>query len=834
MKKLIIAGNGMVGLKLCEKLRDRAGSDLLEIVVYGEEPRPAYDRVHLSSYFEGQRSDDLLLAPRSWYEERGIRLRTGEAVTRIDRESRRVLTSTGETDRYDELVLATGSTPFVPPSLAGTAMPGVFVYRTVEDLEAIDAFAGGCRRGAVLGGGLLGLEAAGALRHLGLSTTVIEYMPRLMPRQLDEGGATVLHRKLEALGVEVLIGKDARRILGNGRMSGVAFADGTELEAEMLLISAGIRPRDDLARDCGLEVGERGGVVVDDRMRTSDEAIFAIGEVALHDGVTYGLVGPGYRMAEVAAEQIAGPHAERVTLFQRCDTSTTLKLVGVDVASFGDPFGSEDTVPIVYDDPFEGVYKKIHLSADGTRLLGGFLVGDGSQYGLLHQMVLNGLPCPENPADLILGSRGASAAGAGVADLPSEAQICSCENVSKEQVERAVADQDATDIARIGKLTRAGTGCGGCKPLLTDLVTHQLESMGRTVSRSLCEHFDYTRQELYDIIRVRRIRSFDDLLDEYGSGDGCEVCKPAVASLMASLFAQIAPEQETIQDTNDRFLANIQRGGTYSIVPRVPGGEITPQKLRVIGEVAEKYDLYTKITGGQRIDLFGARVEQLPSIWEELIAAGFESGHAYGKALRTVKSCVGSSWCRYGVQDSVGFAIRVENRYKGIRAPHKIKGAVSGCIRECAEAQSKDFGVIATEKGWNLYVCGNGGTRPQHAQLLATDLDEESCVRLIDRFLMFYIRTADPLTRTAKWLNALEGGIDYLHDVLVRDSLGLGEELEREMEELVQDYECEWKAVVGNPELRRRFAPFVNVDEPDPEISFVTVRDQKQPVPWPT
>jgi nitrite reductase (NADH) large subunit len=448
-------------------------------------------------------------------------------------------------------------------------------------------------------------------------------------------------------------------------------------------------------------------------------------------------------------------------------------------------------------------------------------------------MCVDELLCPPSPEDLILGARSGEGGGrAGIGLLPESAQICSCEGVCKGEIESAIRDRELTEVAQVRACTGAGTGCGGCNPLLTELLDRTLAGLGQEVKRVLCEHFAYTRQELFDIVRVRGIRSFDALLDEYGTGDGCEVCKPAAASVVASVFAEIAVEQNSIQDTNDRFLANLQRGGTYSVVPRVPGGEITPRQLQTIGRVAEKFNLYTKITGGQRIDLFGARVDQLPQIWEELIAAGFESGHAYGKALRTVKSCVGSSWCRFGVQDSVGFAIEVENRYKGIRAPHKLKSAVSGCIRECAEARSKDFGMIATEKGYNLYVCGNGGANPAHGELLAADLDESACIRLIDRFLMFYIRTAPPLTRTSTWLSRLEGGIDYLKTVLVEDSLGICAELEAGMAALVEGYRCEWKAVVESPELRARFSHFVNTPEPDPSLNFVPMRGQKQPSPW--
>ena len=830
----------MVGFKLCQKLRERAGPEELEITVYGEEPRPAYDRVHLSSYFSGKGADDLLMAPRSWYEEQHIALHTSERVEWIDRSAKRVGTKSGASCEYDELVLATGSSPFVP-DVVGSDLPGVFLYRTLEDLEAIEDYGFDCERGAVLGGGLLGLEAAKALLDMELDTTVVEFMPRLMPRQLDDGAAVVPRDQLEGLGLSVLTGKETEEICGpdgvtglrfscgSDGVTGLRFSDGSTLPTDMLVISAGIRPRDELARKSGLTVGLRGGIVVDDRLKTNDDAIYAIGEAALHNGIIHGLVGPGYAMAGVVASQIVD---DETTVFSGSDTATKLKLIGVDVASFGDPFDGDGSVPIVYNDRVNGIYKKINVAADGSRLLGGVLVGDMSSHGLLQQMYLNGSPCSGDPANLILGPRGNGSASAGLDLLPLESQVCSCENVTRGTIEQAVLDHDLTEVADVARSTRAGTGCGGCKPLVSDLLVYLMEAGGKEVSRSLCEHFAYTRQELYDLIKVRNVKSFDELVDGYGTGDGCEICKPAVASLMASIFAEIATSQPTIQDTNDRFLANIQRGGTYSVIPRVPGGEITPKKLYTIACVAEKYGLYTKITGGQRIDLFGARVEQLPFIWEELIEAGFESGHAYGKALRTVKSCVGTSWCRYGVQDAVSFAIKVEERYKGIRAPHKIKSAVSGCTRECAEAQSKDFGLIATERGWNLYVCGNGGANPQHAKLFESDLDEDACIKLIDRFLMFYIKTAPPLTRTAKWLNNLDGGLEYLRDVIVRDSLGICAELEQEMEELVGNYECEWRTVVESPELRKRFSHFVNVEEPDPTLEFVPMRGQRIPAPW--
>lgn len=828
--KIIIVGNGMVGYKFCEKIRKKTNGIPFEITVYGEEHRPAYDRVHLSEYFSGKSADDLLLAPTDWYNKHHIKLITGELVTEIDPIEKKIRTHKGTVEGYDKLILATGSSPFMPP-LHGIDKTGVFAYRTIEDLQQMEAYGKSAKKAVVIGGGLLGLEAAKALLDMGLETHVIEFADRLMPRQLDVRGALVLRDKLSSLGLHIHTSKSTKEILGNDRISGLSFADGSSLDCDMLVVSAGIRPRDELARKSGIQTGSRGGILVDNYLQTNFPDIYAIGEVALHNEMIYGLVAPGYEMAEVVASRLCGDTGKSFTGF---DMSTKLKLIGVDVASFGDALDiEEECVPIVYENKSKGVYKRINITRDGRYLKGGILVGDAESYNMLLQITQNSLPLPEDPADLILGSRNAGQGGGqGVDALPDTAQICSCEGITKGDICTAILNEELTDLAGIKKTTKACTGCGGCTPLVADILKSTLESQGKVVKKTLCEHFAYTRQELYDLIKIQHIKTYSELLGRYGEGDGCEVCKPAVASLLASIWNEVILKQSTIQDTNDRFLANIQKGGSYSVVPRIPAGEITPDKLLVIAQVAKKYNLYTKITGGQRIDLFGAQLHELPAIWEELIAAGFESGHAYGKSLRTIKSCVGSTWCRFGVQDSVGFAIDIEHRYKGLRAPHKLKGAVSGCIRECAEAQSKDFGIIATEKGWNLYVCGNGGARPQHAQLLIGDIDSESCIRYLDRFLMYYIKTAEPLTRTATWLNKLEGGLSYLYDVIVNDALGIGAELEAEMKALIANYECEWKHAVENESMRKRFKHFANSDEGDPYVQFEEVRGQRIPTNW--
>jgi nitrite reductase (NADH) large subunit len=830
-KTLVVIGNGMVGHRFCERLVAFDADRSYQVVTFCEEPRPAYDRVNLTKYFSCRDPRKLSLADPAWYEKHGITLHLGDRAVAIDRERRVVRSAQGREIPYDKIVLATGSAPFVPP-VPGIDKKGVFVYRTIEDLDQIIAYGETVRKAAVIGGGLLGLEAAKAAYDLGLETHVVEFAPRLMPRQIDDTGSKVLVGKINALGVQVHLGKNTKEILGNGKVEGMAFADGGELDAKMIVVSAGIKPRDELARACGLTVGQRGGVVVDDHLRTSDPDIYAVGEVALYGGMVYGLVAPGYEMAEIAAANLTGQ--ERV--FKGADLSTKLKLMGVDVASFGNCFADDKTAkPITYEDPFKGSYKKLLFTLDGTRLVGGILVGDASEYGQLSMLAKSGQPLSMTPSELLLGKGGVPASAGGVVtSIPNDTQVCSCNNVTKIQICDAIRGKNLTSVEEVKLCTKAGTGCGGCLPLVTDLFKAEVKASGKKVSNNLCEHFACTRQELFEIVKIKRIKTFGELVRTHGRGQGCEICKPAVASILASLWNENIVHHTTIQDTNDRFLANIQRGGTYSVVPRVPGGEITPDKLIALGRVAKKYGLYTKITGGQRVDLFGAPVHLLPDIWEELIAAGFESGHAYGKAMRTVKSCVGTTWCRYGVQDSVSMAVRVENRYKGVRSPHKLKAAVSGCVRECAEAQGKDFGLIATEKGYNLYVCGNGGAKPRHADLLAADLDADTAIKYIDRFLMYYIQTADRLTRTSVWLEKMDGGIEYLRDVLVNDRLGICDELERQMQFLVDTYKCEWTEVVNDPEKRRLFKQFINTDETEPTIEFVQQREQHRPADWTT
>ena len=812
-----------------------------QVTVLTEEAHLPYDRVALSKALT-QTDVDLTLGEASMWDHEALTLVTGERAVKIDSVAKSVLTAAGNKYEYDELVVASGS------DAARLPIPGAehtHVYRTLEDVWAINkAIADlgdklGRKVNAVtIGGGLLGLESAAGTEQLGATPVVINGAPWLMNTQLDEGAGQALGRLIEAKGFEVHGGVFPSEVVtdDDGQVTGVLMADGRTIDADLVIVAIGVKPRDDLFRAAEGEeqlfsLGQRGGVVINDFCATEVEGIWAIGEVANFEGMCLGLVAPANTMAEIVADRLHGGEAT----FPGFDTATKLKLSGVDVASFGDAFArTEHSLEIVYADPARGVYQKIVTTDDAKTLLGGIFVGDASPYMSLRPLL--GRELPAEPGAYL------SAAGGGEApetELPDDAILCSCNNVAagtiRDTINGCGACEGNAPVQELGELkgcTRAGTQCGSCVPMLKKLLEGELTKSGIEVSKALCEHISLSRQELFDAIRVLELTSFEDIMAKYGTGAGCDICKPTIASILASQHSAYVLDagRGTLQDTNDRALANMQKDGTYSVVPRIAGGEITPKGLGVIAAVAEKYGLYTKITGGQRIDMFGARLEQLPDIWKELVDAGFESGQAYGKSLRTVKSCVGSTWCRFGVQDSVQMAIALELRYRGLRSPHKLKMGVSGCARECAEARGKDVGVIATADGWNLYVGGNGGATPAHAQLLAKDLDDETLIKYIDRYLMYYIRTADRLQRTARWQEELDGGLKHVEEVVVNDSLGIAEELEAAMSKHIDTYEDEWAETLKDPERLRRFRSFVNApDQKDDSITFVPERGQIRP-----
>ena len=787
-----------------------------------------------------------------------------------------VSTQTGETVPYDILVLATGSDALLPRHTPGHDAKGVFVYRTIEDLQKLISFADTVpdTNGIVVGGGLLGLEAAKAMMDLERfrSVKLIERNRWVLSRQLDGDAGNLVVDLVRALGLDVMLSKRIGKIEvnDNNAVKGVVFEDGERLACTCVMFAIGIRARDELARGAGISCAARGGgIVVNADLMTSEKDIYAIGECASWEEQTFGLIAPGIEMADVLSFNLTQAKVHSPRTFKRPDLSTKLKLLGVDVASFGDFFADRDgpkempgrmqkkavngekkedqvkhitdgpppppVKALTYKDPFQAVYKKYLFTLDGKYLLGGMMIGDTKDYVKLVPMVKNQKPLDIPPSQFILG---ASKEGEDNADdLTDDTQICSCHNVTKGDVCNVVKDGTCKSIGDVKSCTKAGTGCGGCMPLVQSIFNKQMKDMGQEVSNHLCPHFKHSRMDLYNIISIKGLKDLPAVMKEAGTDPnslGCEACKPAIGSILASLYNQhiMTNPLHALQDTNDRFLANIQRNGTFSVIPRIAGGEITPDKLIAIGQVAKKYNLYTKITGGQRIDMFGAKKQDLPSIWRELIDAGHESGHAYAKSLRTVKSCVGTSWCRFGIGDSVGMAVRLEERYKSIRSPHKIKGGVSGCVRECAEAQNKDFGLIATDKGFNVFVGGNGGAKPRHSELLAKDVPPDDVVPILDRYLMLYIRTADKLQRTARWVENLPGGIKYLQDVILHDKLGLASDLEKQMEELVGTFFCEWTQALNDPDLVSKFGQFANTKDSLPTMENIEERGQTRPAYW--
>lgn len=871
-KKVVVVGLGMVGIAFIEKLMKLdVKRREYDIVVIGEEAHLAYNRVGLTSFFQHRQVENLYLNPESWYSsmpEGSLSYHLNCMVTAIDSEKKTVETSQGQTVPYDILVLATGSDAVLPRHTPGYDANGVFVYRTIDDLQKLIAYSANKRgtTGAVVGGGLLGLEAAKAMMDLEDYSKVklIERNRWVLSRQLDGDAGSMVVEQVRALGLDVLLSKRVGQINTDteNNVVGVTFEDGDTMECTCICFAIGIKARDELARNSGIQCADRGGgIVINADLSTSKPNIYAIGECASWESQTFGLIAPGIEMADVLAFNLTQAKAHSPRKFKSPDLSTKLKLLGVDVASFGDFFADRDgpkqlpshgpsskikgvsedrsllpsaVKALTYKDPFTNVYKKYLFTKDGKYLLGGMMIGDTSDYIKLVPIVKNQKQLEVPPGELIVAARGEENGD----DLDDDTQICSCHNVTKGDVVTQVKDGTCKSIGEVKTCTKAGTGCGGCMPLVQTIFNKTMSSMGQEVKNNICPHFDYSRADLFNIIYVKKLQSFTDIMAQAGrdpTSTGCELCKPAIGSIIASLFNKhiIDTERRGLQDTNDRFLANIQRNGTFSVVPRVAAGEITPEKLIIIGTVAKKYGLYCKITGGQRIDMFGAKKQDLPAIWGALVDGGMESGHAYAKSLRTVKSCVGTTWCRFGIGDSVGMAVRLEERYKSIRGPHKFKGGVSGCVRECAEAQNKDFGLIATEKGFNIFVGGNGGAKPRHSELLAKDVPPDDVVPILDRYLSFYIRTADKLQRTARWIENLDGGIKYLREVILEDKLGICADLEQQMEDLVGSYFCEWTEVLKSPERRKLFTQFANTDETLDTMEKIDERGQQRPTMWP-
>ncbi|MBI2684527.1 MAG: NAD(P)/FAD-dependent oxidoreductase [Actinobacteria bacterium] len=771
----VIVGGGIAAQSVAESLR--ATGHRTPIVMLSAEARAPYDRVRLSYLLaESGDADDLRLRPDEWYADADVDLRLGVWAESVDRDACEVVTAVGERIAYGALVLATGSTALVPP-IPGIDKRGVEVFRTPEDCGAILAAAAEASRVAVIGGGLLGLEAAWGLVAQGASVTVVHLMDRLMERQLDASSGAILASRMDELGVEVLLGRSTTEVLGNGRVTGLRFADGGTFDCDLVVVSIGIRPQADLARRADLAVGR--GIIVDDELRTSDPRIWAVGECAEHRGTVYGLVAPIYDQAKVAAASIAGidpaPYAGTVP-------SAALKVMGVSVVSIGD---AVDDGGCTLMDGRSGTYRKLAIR-DG-QAVGAILMGDTRGAELLQSLVTSGAPIDDPLSALAESSR------ADVWDLPDSAQICGCNGVCKGEILSAIREKGLKAASEVRAITRAGTGCGSCKPLVARLVAAETGEDAAEAAY-LCPCRQVTREGLAETIRAEGLRSASDVAASCGVGRDCGACKPGVAYLVQLVNANRHDEERHARFINDRVHANIQRDGTFSVVPRIYGGVTSAAELRRIADVADKYAVpMVKITGGQRIDLLGVKKEQLPDIWADL---DMPSGFAYSKALRTVKTCVGTDFCRFGVGDAISLGIEMEKAWEGLHTPHKVKCAVSGCPRNCAEATVKDIGVVAVEGGWEVVVGGAAGASVRKADVLATVTTRADVMRVASTFLQYYRENAEYLERTYGFVERV--GMDLVRSVVLDEESGEPTALRERLASARAAVRDPWKAAISS------------------------------------
>jgi nitrite reductase (NADH) large subunit len=795
-KRLIVIGNGMAGARLVEDILARGGSDKFEIVIFGDEPYGNYNRILLSGVLAGTHDlKDIFINPLAWYDENNIKLHAGVRVRAIDRENQLVIGENGLTEVYDKLVFATGSSPFIPPmegyksEKGGGFKDGVFVFRTLDDCEAIADYVQRAGRAVVIGGGLLGLEAARGLLRLGADVHVVHLMQHLMEVQLDAAAGETLKRSMESMGVKVHLNKCTTAILGNGHVTGLQFRDGTRLDCDLVVISAGIRPNAKLAEEAGLTVDR--GIMVDDGLSCLDDTdIFAVGECAQHDGRVYGLVAPLWEQTAILADRLTG--RKPGAAYRGSRVSTKLKVMGIELAVMGENAARhENDEEVVYSEPGRGIYKK--LIVRNGRLAGAILLGDTSNAPALLQAYDRGAILPENRAELLFPDAG-EASGPSLESLPDDAQVCNCNGVSKGRIIDAVKN-GCRSLKALCDATRAGTGCGSCKGQVNRLLEFVA---GDLVAEDPAIHYyvpgvPLTKPELMRAIQEKNLRSVSAVFAGLAGGSEEPGSKAGLASLLKTIWGKDYEDERDARFINDRVHANIQRDRTFSVVPRIYGGVTSPAELRRIADVAEKYNArMVKITGGQRIDLLGIRKEDLPNVWRDL---DMPSGHAYTKAFRTCKTCVGSDFCRFGVGDSIALGIKIEKRFQGIEAPHKMKLAAAGCPRNCSEATTKDLGAVAIEGGkWEIYIGGAAGSQVRKGDLLVKVDTHDEVLKFMGRFMQYYRENAKYLERTYDFAERI--GIEELRRILVDDEEGICERLDAEIQSAVDAYLDPWQEAV--------------------------------------
>lgn len=797
-QRLVIIGNGMVGARLVEDVLARRGSDLFDIIMFGEEPYGNYNRILLSGVLAGTHDPkDIFINPLSWYEEMGVTLHSGSRVNRIDRAAKMVYAANGIAEQYDKLVIATGSTPFVP-SLENLSAEddserykcGVFVFRSMHDCEGIINYSAMSRKAAVIGGGLLGLEAARGLLNRGLEVSVIHSTPYPMNMQLDATAGSIVKEQLESMGVQFHLQKRTAAIHGNGHVTGLAFADGSTIHCDMVVISTGIRPSTCLAQQAGITV-DRGIVVNDDLSCQNDADIYAIGECAQHRGQVYGLVAPLWEQAEILADRLTTETPQKC--YQGSLVSTKLKVMGVELAVMGEKEQKDASDEVVsYAEPSRGIYKKLVIRDE--RLIGAIILGDSLASPRLLQIFARRETLPTNRAELLF-ALSADSKAMNVTDLPDTAQICNCNGVSKGKIVAAVR-AGKRSLKMLCEATRAGTGCGSCKQQVQDLL--EFAAGGLTIADPSVHYYvpgvPLTKPELIRAVKEQNLRSVSAVFNALANGKEDSGSKAGLASLLKTIWGKEYEDERDARFINDRVHANIQRDGTFSVVPRTYGGVTSPQQLRRIAEVAEKYNVpMVKITGGQRLDLLGIPKEKLPDVWKDL---GMPSGHAYTKSFRTCKTCVGSDFCRYGVGDSTSLGIKVEQRFQGIESPHKMKLATCGCPRNCAEATTKDLGAVAIEGGkWEVYIGGAAGSTVRKGDVLCIVDTHDQVLTFMGRFMQYYRENAKYLERTYGFVERV--GIEKLRHILVEDAEGICKRLDEEIQAAVDAYVDPWQEAVA-------------------------------------
>ncbi|MEQ6331846.1 nitrite reductase large subunit NirB [Sphingobium sp. MK2] len=765
---LVVIGNGMAGCRAVEELLAR-DAGRYRVTIFGAEPHVNYNRIMLSPVLAGEKTfDEIIINDRAWYADNRIDLIVADPVVAIDRTAKTVTSQSGRTVAYDKLLIATGSDPFIIP-VPGKDLPGVISFRDMKDVDAMLDAANRGGDAVVIGGGLLGLEAAHGLMLRGMKVTVLHIMPTLMERQLDEAAGWLLKSALEARGQTILTGADTAEICGDGKVEGVRLKDGTLIPASLVVMAVGIRPCVALARAAGLEIGR--GIKVDDHMVTSDPDVLAVGECVEHDGNVYGLVAPLWDMCRSLADGLTDRH----TGYKGSVTSTKLKVAGLDVFSAGDFSGGEGCEDIVLRDASRGVYKRVVVKED--RVIGAVLYGDTADGGWYFDLLKRG----ENVADirdlLIFGQAFASGGGAldpkaAVAALSDDAEICGCNGVSKGQVVACI-EQGACSLDAVRAGCKASASCGSCTGLVENILALTLGEDVQSGPKTMCKCTSFGHDDVRREIVAQGMTSIPEVMQKlhWSTPDGCSSCRPALNYYLLCALPGAYVDDQQSRFVNERMHANIQKDGTYSVVPRMWGGLTNPRELRAIADVVEKFNApMVKVTGGQRLDIFGIKKEDLPAVWADLNAAGMVSGHAYGKSLRTVKTCVGSEWCRFGTQDSTGLGVKTERMTWGSWMPHKFKIAVSGCPRNCAEATIKDFGIVCVDSGYELHVGGNGGIHVRVTDLLCKVSTEQEALDYCAAFTQLYREEARYLERTAPWIERV--GVDYVKARIVEDDVG--------------------------------------------------------------